>query len=254
VNQGLAAHNSIANWAMGLLHMGLAQWESATTRLENASSAAPGRGHPFVALLALPDLVEAAVRAGRLDVAESGAMRLAKYADEGGPDWAKELASRGRALISHSPETKEKLLSEALIAHARDQRAFSKARTLLLLGEHLRRERRRAEARPHLRSAVETFQRLGATPWEKRARAELRATGERARRREPSTLTDLTPQQIQIARLVAEGATNKEVATQLFLSPRTVDYHLRNVFMKLGITSRGDLIRLGLDELANDVQ
>jgi DNA-binding CsgD family transcriptional regulator len=244
IEHGLGPHNSIANWAMGLLHLGLGQWEGAARRLEAASSAAPGTGHPFIALRAMPDLVEAAVRAGRPDVASAAATRFVGYAGEGAPDGERALAARCRALVTHAPEAKERLLSEALTFHDRDLRPFSQARTLLLLGEHLRRERRRVEARSYLRSAVETFQRLGASPWEQRARAELRATGERARRREPSTFSQLTPQQIQIVRLVAQGATNKETAAQLFLSPRTVDHHLRNVFVKLGITSRAELIRL----------
>ena len=240
---GLAPHNSIAHWAVGLLHLGLGQWEAAATRLEAVSSAAPGTGHPYVALRALPDLVEAAVRADRPDVAESAATRFAGYAQQGALDWQLALAARCRALITRPSEAKEQLLSEALTFHDRDRRPFNKARTLLLLGEHLRRERRRVEARAHLRSATETFQRLGAAPWEQRARAELRATGESARKREPSTLTQLTSQQLHVVRLVAEGATNKEVAAQLFLSPRTVDHHLRNVFAKLGISSRAELIR-----------
>jgi DNA-binding CsgD family transcriptional regulator len=244
VEQGLGTHNALAHWATGLLHLGLGQWESAATQLEAASQAVPGTGHPFIALLAQPDLVEAAVRADRPDVAEVATTRFVGYAGEGAPDWLRALAARCRALITHAPAAKERLLSEALALHDRDRRPFSQARTLLLLGEHLRRERRRTEARPHLRAAVETFARLGTSPWEARARAELRATGERARRREPSTFTQLTPQQLQIVRLVAQGATNKEAAAQLFLSPRTVDHHLRNVFVKLGITSRAELIRL----------
>lgn len=249
--QGLVSHNSIALWAVGLLHMGLSQWDVATTRLEELSSAGPSTGHPYITLLALPDLVEAAVHADRPELAESAATRLSDHAQDGAPDWEKALAARSQALITHQSRAKEKLLSEALAFHEGDRRPFDRARTLLLLGEHLRRERRRAEARSHLRTATEIFDRLGAYPWEKRARAELRATGERARRREPSTLTQLTPQQMQIVRLVAEGATNKEVATQLFLSPRTVDYHLRNIFVKLGISSRADLIRLELDGSSN---
>jgi DNA-binding CsgD family transcriptional regulator len=251
MSHGLAPHNTVANWAVGILHVGLGQWESAARRLEAVSSPAPGTGHPFIAVRALPDLVESAVRSDRLDIAESAATRFAEYTRAGAPAWQMALAARCLALITHSPKAKEKLLWEALDFHDRDLRPFSRARTLLLLGEHLRRERRRAEARPQLRSAIETFQRLGASPWEKRARAELRATGETARKRQPSTLTKLTPQQMQIVRLVAEGATNKEVATQLFLSPRTVDYHLRNVFVKLGISSRAELIRLQLDESSN---
>jgi DNA-binding CsgD family transcriptional regulator len=208
------------------------------------SAPAPGAGHPFVARRALPDLVEAAVRAGRPEVAASATTRLVGNAREGAPEWELAVAARCRALITRSPEAKERLLSEALALHDRDRRLFSRARTQLLLGEHLRRERRRVEARAQLRAATETFERLGATPWEQRARTELRATGEKARKREASTLTQLTPQQLHIVRLVAEGATNKEVAAQLFLSPRTVDHHLRNVFAKLGISSRAELIRL----------
>jgi DNA-binding CsgD family transcriptional regulator len=244
IEQGLGPHNAIAHWAMGLLHLGLGRWERAVAQLEAMSSPAPGTGHPLIALVAQPDLVEAAVRADRPDIAKSAATRFVGYAGEGAPSWQRALAARCRALLTHGAEARERHLSEALAFHDRDPRPFAHARTLLLLGEHLRRERRRTEARPHLRSAVDTFVRLGATPWEARARAELRATGERARRREPSTLTQLTPQQLQIVRLVAQGATNKEAAAQLFLSPRTVDHHLRNVFAKLGISSRAELIRL----------
>ena len=244
MEHSLGPQNSIAHWAVGLLHLGLGRWEAAATQLEAVSSPAPGTGHSFVALWALPDLVESAVRAGRPDIAESAATRFAGYATKGAPDWERALVARCRALVTRPPETKEHLLSEALTLHERDRRPFSRARTLLLLGEHLRRERRRVEARSQLRTATETFERLGAAPWEERSRAELRATGETARKREPSTLTQLTPQQLHIVRLVAEGATNKEVATQLFLSPRTVDHHLRNVFAKLGISSRAELIRL----------
>src|SRR5581483_9627322 len=115
----------------------------------------------------------------------------------------------------------------------------------LLLGEWLRRQRRRQEARPHLRAATESFRNLGALPWEKRAEGELRATGETARIRDPSTLDQLTPQEVQIAGLVADGLTNREIAAQLFLSPRTIDYHLRKIFSKLGIASRTELVRQG---------
>ncbi|HTP24000.1 MAG TPA: helix-turn-helix transcriptional regulator, partial [Solirubrobacteraceae bacterium] len=125
---------------------------------------------------------------------------------------------------------------------------FDAARTELLFGEWLRRHRRRADARRHLRSALERFARVGMAPWEARARAELRATGETARRRDPSTRDELTPQELQIARLVATGKTNPEVAAQLFLSPRTIDYHLRKVFAKLEIASRAELVGIDLGE------
>ena len=118
----------------------------------------------------------------------------------------------------------------------------------LLYGEWLRRHRRRIDARRHLRSALECFGRLGMEPWETRARSELRASGETARRRDPSTRDQLTPQELQIARLVAGGKSNPEVAAQLFLSPRTIDYHLRKVFAKLDIASRAQLAGVELGE------
>ena len=120
----------------------------------------------------------------------------------------------------------------------------ARARTQLLYGEHLRRERRRVDARDALRSALDSFEALGAASWADRARAELRATGETARRRDPSTLDQLTEQELQVVRTVSQGATNREAAAQLFISPRTVDHHLRSVFRKLGIRSRAELVRL----------
>src|SRR5262249_44655733 len=118
----------------------------------------------------------------------------------------------------------------------------------LLYGEHLRRERRRTDSRVQFRAALEAFERLGAEPWADRARMELRASGETARRRDPSTSARLTPQELQIARFVAEGLSNKEVAAQLFLSPRTIDSHLRSVFAKLEISSRTQLARIPLED------
>jgi DNA-binding CsgD family transcriptional regulator len=129
---------------------------------------------------------------------------------------------------------------------------FERARNELLYGEWLRRERRRVDARPRLRTALELFQRLALSPWEARARAELRASGETARRRDPAARDQLTPQELQIAHLAAEGMTNRQIGAQLFLSPRTIDYHLRKVFAKLQIASRTDLARadLGVHVLA----
>ena len=125
---------------------------------------------------------------------------------------------------------------------------FDRARTELSYGEWLRRQHRRVDARRHLRTALELFEQLAVSPWEARARSELRASGETARRRDPSTRDQLTPQELQISRLVAAGRTNPEVAAQLFLSPRTIDYHLRKVFAKLEIASRGDLADVDLGE------
>jgi DNA-binding CsgD family transcriptional regulator len=153
--------------------------------------------------------------------------------------------ARCRALLADGPEA-EAEFQLALTLHGNRGNLFEKARTQLLYGEFLRRERRRGDARDQLRSALEVFERMRAEPWAERARTELRATGETARKRDPSTFDDLTPQELQIARLVAEGNSNKEVAAQLFLSPRTVEYHLRKVFTKLGIGSRAELIRHGV--------
>jgi DNA-binding NarL/FixJ family response regulator len=132
----------------------------------------------------------------------------------------------------------------ALDRHTRGGRPFDTARTELAFGEMLRRRRRRSQARTHLRAAYETFERLGAEPWAAKARAELRATGETAHQRDNGTIDRLTPQELQIVRLVGGGGTNREVAAQLFLSPRTVDYHLHKIFTKLGMSSRAELVRL----------
>ena len=153
------------------------------------------------------------------------------------------MLGRCRGLLADGPDA-DGHFEDALTLHGAGGRPFDAARTGLLYGEALRRRRRRAEARSHLRTALEAFERLGAAPWAERARAELRASGETARKRDPSSRAQLTPQELQIARFVGQGATNREIAAQLFLSPRTVDHHLRNVFAKLGISSRAELIRL----------
>ena len=124
---------------------------------------------------------------------------------------------------------------------------YERARTQLAYGERLRRTRRRADARIQLRSALDTFDGMGATLWAERARAELRATGETARKRDVSTFDVLTPQELRVARLVAAGSSNKDVAAQLFLSSRTVEYHLGKVFTKLGVASRVELARAALE-------
>jgi DNA-binding NarL/FixJ family response regulator len=135
----------------------------------------------------------------------------------------------------------------ALALHARTERLPDRARTQLAYGSFLRRGRHRVDARTHLRAALETFEDLGAEPWAERARQELRASGATARRRDPSTVVDLTPQEVQVARLVRQGLSNRDIAAQLFVSPRTVDFHLRNVFAKLGVSSRTELAARPLD-------
>jgi DNA-binding NarL/FixJ family response regulator len=152
----------------------------------------------------------------------------------------------GRALLTGGAEADE-LFRRALEQHERSRRRFDRARTQLAYGEFLRRSRRRVDSRTHLRAALETFDDLGASAWAERARNELRASGETARRRDASSAAELTPQELQVARVVRQGLSNRDAAAQLFVSPRTVDFHLRNVFAKLGVTSRAELATLTLE-------
>jgi DNA-binding CsgD family transcriptional regulator len=202
-------------------------------------------GHPVWRGAAAPVLAEAAALAGQPERARPAVEAFAVWAEQMRSAWAGPLVVRSRALLADGDEA-EAGLREALALQAAQPSALADGRTNLHLGVHLRRRRRRADARPHLRRALETFERLGAAGWAERAAAELRASGETARRRDPSTRDELTPQERQIARLVADGASNREAAQQLFLSPRTIEYHLRKVFQKLGVASRAELVGVEL--------
>jgi DNA-binding NarL/FixJ family response regulator len=242
---GNALANSIAEWGLALLDLGGGRPDETITRIVVLRAAKPGVGHPLVVLASSPDLVEAYVRARRDEEARIVFAGFEGFAEAGGPTWALALAARCRALLSHNGDAQADF-EEALQLHSAGNRRFDRARTELLFGEYLRRQRQRAESRGHLQAALGAFESLGATPWAERARSELRASGETARRRDPSTLSQLTPQELQVARFVADGLSNKEVAAQLFLSPRTIEAHLRSVFAKLEITSRTQLARLQL--------
>ena len=243
--RGLGLPATLAGYALGLLDLGLGRPAEALARLQRLLAAGPGAGSPFFAVYTVPDLVEAAVRSGQPEAAAAPLAAFEQLATmAGAPEPLAQLA-RCRGLLGPD-ERAATQFEEALALHDGQGRPFDLARTELAYGEALRRARRRAEARTHLRAAADTFGRLGAAPWAERAGNELRATGERARRRDPSTLGQLTPQELQIVRLVGEGATNREIGAQLFLSRRTIDYHLRNVFVKLGVSSRAELIRLQL--------
>jgi DNA-binding CsgD family transcriptional regulator len=185
----------------------------------------------------LPTLVEALARAGREDDAAAlldGRVEAARRTRR--PHAIAEFL-RAHAVV-HADEA---AFLEALEWHERWSNGCERARTELCYGEFLRRLKRRAEARALLRAALERFDSAGATLWAERARAELRATGERARRRDPSTAGDLTPQELQVARLVSTGLTNRDVAARLFLSPKTIETHLAHVFRKTGVRTRAEL-------------
>ena len=234
-----------ATWALGLLELSLGRPEQAFDRLSDRTNG-PLAVAQFVGLF-LPDLAEAAARSGRPD----GLGELMASHESWVGATAQPLVEAGlhrcRALLDD--EAAGQHYAEALRLYEQvgpDGRPFDRARTQLLYGEWLRRARRRADSRAQLVSAFETFRRLGAGPWADRAGAELRATGQRLRRQD-ETRAQLTPQEIRVVRLVAEGDSNQEVAAKLFLSPRTVGYHLYKAFPKLGVTSRAELAHIDLD-------
>lgn len=243
--RGLALPAAIATWAIAELDLGAGRWSTALEGLESVATVRRGFSHPLLALASTPDRVEAAVRAGRPESVADAFAVFEGWAMQSGASWAAAIVERCRGLLA-PPTNARAHFEEALRLHADDETSYDRARTELLYGELLRREKQRTEARRHLRAALATFERFNAAFWAERAGSELRATGETARKRDASTLAHLTPQELQIATLVSEGGSNKEIAAQLFLSPRTVEYHLRKVFQKLGISSRAELIRGGV--------
>jgi DNA-binding CsgD family transcriptional regulator len=247
--RGLGYQAALAEWALARLELGLGRPAEALGRLSRLAAAGPGDGHPFVKIVSAPELVEAAVRAGHPATAQAALLEFERFARETAPQWALALVARCRGLLS-AGEAAERHFLEAVRRHGESARPFDRARTEFVFGEYLRRDGRRKAARVHLRAALDAFERLGAGAWADRARDELRASGETARKRSPSAIDQLTPQELQITRLVAEGATNKQVAARLFLSPRTIDYHMRKIFTKLGISSRAELIRSSHGSLA----
>ncbi|HEX9521299.1 MAG TPA: LuxR C-terminal-related transcriptional regulator [Streptosporangiaceae bacterium] len=195
---------------------------------------------PFTAERALPELIEAAVRSGQRDAAASAFAVLADRTSAAGTPWALGLRARCGALLADGNGA-EDAYAEAISKLRRSHAALDLARAHLLYGQWLRRAKRRIDARHQLRTAHAMFQNIGADGFAEQAASELRASGERARSRTPETELDLTPQEARAATLAADGATNSEIAAQLFISPGTVEYHLAKVFRKLGITSRTQL-------------
>jgi ATP/maltotriose-dependent transcriptional regulator MalT len=193
-----------------------------------------------VSIWALPELVEAAARVGDTERAREALKRLAETTQPCGTDWALGVEARSRALLSDGAAADE-LYREAIERLRRTKLRPELARTHLLYGEWLRRERRRLEAREQLRTAHEMLAAIGMEAFAERARRELLATGEKVHKRSPETREELTPQEEQIARLARDGLSNPEISGQLFISARTVEWHLRKVFTKLGISSRRQL-------------
>ena len=234
-----------AEWVLGLLDLTLGRPDEATARLLLLTAIERPESNPLIGLWTIPDLIEAAARSGGLEETAERLDRYASWVQYSPSAPRRSVLARCRALVGEG-DVREQF--EAALTPDGFVSPFLMARTELLYGEWLRRQRKRREARPHLRRAADLFRQVGTTPWEERAEAELRATGEKARERDPSTLDQLTPQELQIAGLVASGMTNRQIAAQLFLSPRTIDYHLRKVFSKLGVASRTELVRMGVPQ------
>jgi DNA-binding CsgD family transcriptional regulator len=227
---------TVADYADAVLHNAHGRYEAA---LAAARAADERRDLAFDARV-LPELIEAAARTGAAAVAAAALERLGAQARLTGSDWALGLHATGHALVSEGAAA-EALYSEGAERLDRTGIVIYQARAHLLYGEWLRRERRRLDARNELRIAHDRFVAMGATAFAERAGREIAATGEYARMRTVATLDQLTPQEERIARLASRGSTNQEIGAQLFISPRTVEYHLHKVFNKLDITSRAQL-------------
>jgi len=230
----------VANeWGGAQRYNGLGRYEDALAAAERAAADPRGLAQ---SIWVLAELIEAAARSGHMDRATGPLAQLAELAPAAGTDWALGTHARGAALLAEGA-TAERLYREAAERLSRIHMRGSQtlARAHLLYGEWLRREHRRVDAREQLRVAHTMLADMGAEAFAERARRELQATGETVRKRTVDTLDDLTPQEAQVARLAADGQTNPEIGAQLFLSPRTVEWHLGKVFGKLGISSRKEL-------------
>jgi DNA-binding CsgD family transcriptional regulator len=225
------------DWGTAVLYNGLGRYEDALAALEPAVESPDGAA---LSMWLISEFIEAAVRGGRAQRAIGPLARLTEIAEANGTDWSLGLRAARAAMLAEG-EAAERLYREAVARASRTRIRAATARARLLYGEWLRRENRRVDALEELRNAHEMFSEMGNEPYAERARRELLATGETVRKRTVETLDDLTPQETQIGRMAADGFTNPEIGAQLFLSPRTVEWHLRKVFTKLGISSRREL-------------
>jgi DNA-binding CsgD family transcriptional regulator len=232
---GRSAQGIWVQYCLAVLELGLGNYQAALQCVLGAQD----DDAPYSALV-LPDLVEAGARCGKTELAEAALERLFERAPASGTPLALGLLARSRALLAGDDDAGP--LYEQAIAHLKQCRAAPQlARAYLVHGEWLRRQRRRRDAREQLRIAHDMFESMAAAAFAERTRAELLATGEHVPKRSAETVTELTPQEAQIARLVSKGYSNRDIAAQLFLSPSTVDYHLRKVFRKVGVASRTQL-------------
>ena len=226
-----------AEWVSAILFNGLGRYDRGLASAQRAAEETP---QLHVTPWALTELIEAAVRTARADLAAGALERVMAATAPSSTDWGRGMEARCRALLSEG-ESAEHLYREAIERLARTRRRPELARAHLLYGEWLRRENRRVDARVQLRVAHDQFASIGMEAFAERARGELLATGEKVRKRTVATRDVLTAQERQIARLAREGLSNPDIGTRLFLSPRTVEWHLRNAFTKLGIHSRREL-------------
>jgi DNA-binding CsgD family transcriptional regulator len=236
VGQGLAV--MAARWAAAVLYNGLARYEEAASAAREVTAKAID---PWQSMFALPELVEAAARVGDTELSRDALERLAETTQPAGTDLALGIEARCRALLINGDDA-DLEYRKAIERLGRTRRRPEFARAHLLYGEWLRRQGGRADAREQLRTAYEMFATMGMQAFAERARRELMATGATVRKRSAGTREELTPQEEQIARLARDGLSNPEIGGQLFVSARTVEWHLRNVFSKLGITSRRQLL------------
>jgi RNA polymerase sigma factor (sigma-70 family) len=230
---------SVLDWAEAVLYNGLGRYDNACVA---ALRVAEYPHDLSTSNWGMVELIEAAVRAGTPELAAEARSRLAEMAKVTRTNWVLGIAARSEALFVED-ERAEELYVKAVERLGRSRIAIDLARAHLLYGEWLRRQRRRLDARKQLRTAHDLFSDFGMEAFAERARVELEATGEHARNRPVDTLDQLTPQEAQISRLVAEGNTNREIAAQLFISPSTVEYHLHKAFRKLDVKSRTQLAR-----------
>jgi DNA-binding CsgD family transcriptional regulator len=238
---GFRLYGLLASLCLGLLELGVGRVDGAIGRLGEVARYADQRGLYVPGVSPQLELAEACVRAGRAAEAEA-ILASFDYSDLASVRPFMAHAERCRGLLA-GEDRFEAHFETALDLHAKVESPFALARTRLCYGEQLRRAGRRVDARQPLRAALATFELVGGRPWAERARGELRASGETLRRRQPHQAEELTPQELQIALQVAEGKSNKEVGAALFLSHKTVEFHLSRIYRKLDLSSRAELIR-----------